>query len=301
VARRLICAVVFAAVLSGIAPLAAWAEDKPRLTWVSTASPPTHIEDRGAGPGIADETLDWFIARLPGFEHEIISADALRLEAMMMERDGVCSPALVKAPERLAYAVFSKPVYWSEPPRLIANAAHATEIDQHANDRGEIELAALLDDGRLSGARLVGRSYSAGIDRTLNAAKPAARIVLLNHANEMDMLANGRFDWTIALPIHIEWWRHRSNPPEGEDAATPAVTTDAAVRFALITRGIAGEPAELVGYMGCSDQAIGRRAIEAINAIIEQAGPNPPWTEFYLKWLDGDSKADWQRRHQRLN
>lgn len=300
-ARRPFHVVVSAAVLSGILPFAAAADEKPRLTWVATASPPTHIDDRTGGPGIADETLDWFIQRLPGFEHESISADSLRLEAMLKARDGVCSPALVKAPERLAYAVFSKPVYWSEPPRLVANAAHATEIDGHANDRGEIDLAALLDDARLSGARLVGRAYSTGIDRTLNAAKPAARLVLLNHANEMDMLANGRFDWTIALPIHIEWWRHRIGTPGTVDPATPAETTDAAVRFALVTRSIAGEPAELIGYMACSDREIGRRAIEAIDAIIDQAGPNPPWAEFYLKWLDADSKADWLRRHQRLN
>lgn len=276
------------------------AEDKPRLTWVSTATAPTHIEDKRAGSGIADETLDWFIARMPEFDHEMIVADSLRLENMLATRDGICAPALVKSPERLTFTVFSKPVYWSEPPRLVVNAAAAAEVDSHANARGEIELPALLDDPHLSGGRLLGRSYSASIDRVLDAAKPTARIVPLTHARELDMLANSRFDWTIALPIHIAWWAQGFEGPSDRagDDDTPARTTDAAISFKFVTRAIAGEPDELIGYMGCSNREIGRRAIAAIDRIIDAAGPNPPWTEFYLKWLDADSKADWLRRHR---
>jgi polar amino acid transport system substrate-binding protein len=275
------------------------AADKPHLTWIASASPPTHIDDKRAGPGIADETLDWFIARLPEFDHEVIVADSLRLENMLATSDGICAAALVRSPERLAFTVFSKPVYWSEPPRLVANAAKAAEIDSHADVRGAIDLPALIDDPRLSGGRLLGRSYSLGADRALNAAKPTARLLLLTHARELDMLANSRFDWTISLPIHIAWWAQGFDSPSDRagDEDTPARTTDAAIRFKFITRQIAGEPEELIGYMGCSNREIGRRAIAAVDRIIDDSGPNPPWTAFYLKWLDTDSKADWLRRH----
>ena len=114
----------------------------------------------------------------------------------------------------------------------------------------------------------------------------------------MDMLANGRFDWTIDLPAHIAWWARGS---AGAGSEAPAETTEAAQAFKYITRPIAGEPDESISYIGCSNRDLGRRAIEAVDRIIDAAGPNPPWTEYYLKWLDDDAKADWRHRHPRTN
>ncbi len=293
-ARRRILAGLAGALLATGTLRPAEAEDKPHLTWVLAIAPPGHIWGKSTLRGYADETLDWFIARLPEFEHEVVVADSLRLEAMLAERDGVCGAAMFSSPERLGYTVFSRPVYWSSSPILVADAARAAEIDSRLNARGEVDLAGLLADPHLVGARSLGRSYSRGIDRTLNAAGPSARLLPLVRAHEMDMLANGRFDWTIDLPSHIAWWARGSAGARNE---LPAETTTAARAFKYITRPIAGEPAETISYIGCSNRALGRRAVEAVDRIIDAAGPNPPWTEYYLKWLDDDAKADWLRRH----
>ena len=45
-----------------------------------------------------------------------------------------------------------------------------------------------------------------------------------------------------------------------------------------------------MGSFGCADLPLGRQVIADVNAIIDEAGPVPPYRRFYEHWLDDASK-----------
>jgi uncharacterized protein (TIGR02285 family) len=283
----------------GVALLAsagiARAEDaRPTVTWVMAVPPPIHIVSPSGATGYADQTLAWFTERLPGFRHEVIGANSNRLQEMIAAADGVCGGAMLKTPEREATIQFSRPVYWMLPNRLIVSAERPAALDAHLDAQGEVDLPALLADRSFTGGVQQGRSYSPEIDRALAGA---AGLVSIRGPGHFDMLASGRFDWTIGFPIEGFYWARRlENSPEKTDFLADLGGTN----LAYLSRPIAGNTALMPGYIGCSKGPIGRRVIAELDRLIEAAGPNPPWLRFYLAWLDGSDRAEYLQAREAL-
>ena len=264
---------------------------RPRLTWVMAVPPPAHIPNR---TGYADETLDWFIARLPQFRHEVVTANSKRLQDMIASDDGVCGAAMLKTPERERDTVFSHTVYWSLPNRLIVSAQRPAALDAHLNARGEVDLPALLADRTYTGGLQFGRSYGAGIDQALDQAQQhpgeSAGLVSIRGPGHFDMLASGRFDWTLAFPMEALWWARRLEVSPDKAEFLGDLGGD---NLAYLTRPIAGNTDLVPGYIGCSRRPLGQSVIAAIDRLIDAAGANPPWLDYYLNWLDTGARADY--------
>lgn len=269
-----------AALASTIGAARADDDARPPLTWVIAVPPPAHISNR---TGYIDETLDWFIARLPQFRHEVVIANSKRLQDMLASGDGVCGAAMLKTPARERDTVFSRPVYWSLPNRLIVSAEHPAALDAHLNNVGEADLPALLADRTYAGGLQFGRSYGAGIDQALERAQQhpgeSASLVSIRGPGHFDMLAGGRFDWTLGYPMEALWWARRQDG--GGD--TPA----------YLTRPIAGSTDLIPGYIGCSNRPLGQNVVTAIDRLIAAAGEDPPWLGYYLNWLDAGTRAEY--------
>jgi len=262
---------------------------RPRLTWVMAVPPPAHIGDR---TGYADETLDWFTARLPEYRHDVITANSNRLEDMLASGDGVCGAAMLETPERERDTKFSRPVYWTQPNRLIVSAQRPAALDAHLNARGEVDLPALLADRSYAGGLQFGRSYGAGIDRALAQQRPGegAVLVSIRGPGHFDMLAGGRFDWTLGYPMEALWWAGRL---AGSSEKAHFLAELGGDNLAYLSRPIAGSTDLTAGYIGCSRRPIGLGVIAAIDRLIEAAGRHPPWLAAYLKWLDPTARADY--------
>jgi uncharacterized protein (TIGR02285 family) len=262
---------------------------RPVLTWVMAVPPPIHIADR---TGYADETVDWFIAHLPQFRHAVISANSKRLEDMLASSDGVCGGAVFKTPARERDTQFSRPVYWTRPNRLIVSAERPAALDAHLDPQGEVDLPALLADRSFVGGVQEGRSYSSGIDQALARSEAAPGgddgLVAIRGPGRLDMLASGRFDWTIGFPVEARWWAHRL---ETSPERTKFLADLGGTNPAYLTRPIAGSTGLVPAYIGCSRQPVGQSAIAMIDRLIDGAGRNPPWIAYYLKWLDADDRA----------
>jgi len=281
---------LLAAALALVAATARAEEDaRPRLTWVMAVPPPAHIPNR---TGYVDETLDWFIARLPQLRHEVITANSKRLQDMIASDDGICGAAMLKTPERERDTAFSRPVYWSLPNRLIVSAAHPAALDAHLNARGEVDLPALLADRSYTGGLQFGRSYGAGIDQALDRAQQhpgeSAGLVSIRGPGHFDMLAGGRFDWTLAFPMEALWWARRLAVSPDKTEFLGDLGGD---NLAYLTRPIAGNTDLVPGYIGCSRRPLGQSVIAAIDRLIDAAGANPPWLDYYLNWLDTGARA----------
>jgi uncharacterized protein (TIGR02285 family) len=276
--------------LSGVAR-AADEDARPHLVWVMAVPPPIHIADR---TGYADETLDWFIARLPQFRHEVITTNSKRLQDMLASGDGVCGAAMLATPERERTTAFSKPIYWSLPNRLIVSAERPAALDAHLNDRDEVDLPALLADRSFVGGLQFGRSYGRGIDEALaaeqNRPDGGAALASVHGPGHFDMLAGGRFDWTLGFPIEASWWARRL---EGSPEKTHFLADLGGKNLAYLTRPIAGSTGLVPAYFGCSRRPLGLTVIAAIDRLVQSAGPNPPWLAYYLNWLDAPTRAEY--------
>ena len=275
------------------------ASARPHLTWVMAVPPPIHITGRDEPAGYADETRDWFIAHMPGFRHETVNSNSKRLREMLAASDGICGGAMFKTPEREIDTEFSRPIYWTIPNRLIVSGQRAAALDAHLNARGEVDLPALLADRAFIGGLQFGRSYSAGIDQALADAEKypneSAALVSIRGPGHFDMLASGRFDWTIGFPIEVLWWARRL---EGNPEKTGFLSELGGTDLSYRSRPIAGSTALVPGYIGCSKRPVGLAAIAAIDRLVEEAGPNPPWVAFYLKWLDAGTREDYLRARE---
>lgn len=274
-------------------PVRAEEDPRPRLTWVMAVPPPIHTVDHS---GYADQTLDWFIARMPQFRHEVITANSRRLQEMLASDDGICGAAMLETAEREETTVFSRPIYWSLPNRLVVSAKRPAALDAHVNARGEVDLPALLADRRFSGGLQFGRSYSHGIDAALAEAQQhpgeSATLVSIRGPGHFDMLAGGRFDWTLAFPIEVGWWAHRlEGSPDRSNFLADLGGDETAVRM----RPIAGSTDLVPAFFGCSRRPIGESAIATVDRLIEAAGAEPPWLDYYLDWLDGATRAEYLR------
>ena len=280
------------------------ADARPHLTWVMAAVAPIHVANPGDPPGYADETRDWFIAHMPGFQHDVVTANSKRLQDMIAAGDGVCGAAMFKTPEREEDTLFSRPVYWTMPNQLVVSARRAAAIDAHVNERGEVDLPALLADRAYVGGVQFGRSYSPEIDRTLAEAEAHAQarpgsagLVSISGPGHFDMLASGRFDWTIGFPMEVQWWARRL---AGNVDKTNFLTELGGADLSYRTRPIAGSTGLVAAYIGCSKRPVGQAAIAAIDRLVADAGANPPWLAYYLSWLDARSWADYLKARATL-
>jgi len=269
---------------------------RPHLLWVMAVPPPIHITDQ---TGYADQTLNWFIARLPQFRHEVITANSRRLQDMLASDDGVCGAAMLATTEREQTTAFSKPIYWALPNRLIVGAQRPAALDAHLNDRGEVDLPALLADRRFTGGLQFGRSYGMNIDEALAVAQShpgeSAGLVSIRGPGHFDMLAGGRFDWTLAFPIEAFWWAKRL---EGSPDKTHFLADLGGDNLAYLTRPIAGSTGLVPAYFGCSRRPLGLSAIAAVDRLVAAAGDNPPWLAYYLSWLDAPTRADYLKARE---
>lgn len=294
--RLFLTAALLMVALAGVDVARAEEDRRPQVTWVMAVPPPIHIRDR---TGYADEMLDWFIAHLPQYRHEIVTANSKRLEEMLSGADGICGAAMLETPARERDTLFSRPVSWALPDRLIVSAERPAALDAHLTERGEVDLPALLADRTYVGGLQFGRSYGSGIDRALVQAQghPAesASLVSIRGPGHFDMLAGGRFDWTIGFPMEALWWARRlENSPE----KTNFLADLGGDNLAYLTRPIAGSTDLVPAYIGCSRRPIGESVVAAVDRLIKDAGANPPWLAYYLKWLDAGSRADYLKARE---
>jgi uncharacterized protein (TIGR02285 family) len=247
------------------------------LVWTVPSFAPAFINDEGGLSGYAADTQNWFANRLSEYQHSILHVPLARLLAEMKSGEGElrCSTTLIPTPERRTYIAFAKTILLHLPISVVIRAEDEARFAPYLNDEGHIRIGDLLADEQLATAVRIGRAYGTQVDGQLKQYRHTDRIMeVAEDSKFVRMLNLKRIDWTLYFPSEAEYYRRTQTP----DLAIKALP-------------IAGNTTLLEATIGCARTQAGKKAISAINAIID-ANPTMPWTDYYADWL-GPSDREW--------
>lgn len=249
----------------------------PEFIWAVSPIGAAFIKKNGVFSGYAADTQNWFVARLPQYDHKTVDIPLARLLAEMKTGVGAlrCSTTLIPTPERRTYITFARTVLLHLPISVIIRAEDEDRFAPYLTPQGHVEIKDLVQDTQLASAVRIGRVYGTPIDKYINPHHNDHQIPqVADDTKLMSLLDLGRLDWVLYFPSEAEYYRREQTP----DLAIKALP-------------IAGNTTLLEATIGCADTPAGRKAIAEINAIID-AHPTMPWTEFYANWL-GESDREW--------
>jgi uncharacterized protein (TIGR02285 family) len=250
--------------------------DKPIIRWYYQSFPPLHITDGpNAGQGFADKALSYLHAQMPDYNHLKVFSSLPRMHGELKARKNACHLGLFKTPEREEYAYFSDPVIEILPNRLVILKEKTARFEPLLTADREVDLARLFAERGLMYGVEINRVYSPRINAYIDGHTKADGKVELPNPRFAALLLHGRIDYGFAFAFEATY---RFNMLEKGDAFT--------------TLPIAGEPALLRNYVGCSKSEFGSRVVADVNKVAKDL--RQAHRTFYEEWLDERAIEDFR-------
>lgn len=259
--------------------LPAWVQGKPMLVWLQRDLPPmTIFEGPKKGQGVIDHLMPMLIAGMPQYEHTLMRVNRARGIQMLHGTSFTCDPSLMWSKERVQWIAFSTPAFRAVSNGLVVRRKDHDVLAPFLVD-GEIDLTALLANGKEKVGVVAERSYGELIDDLLRQAPTNA--LTAHYGNEAlnSLLLMQRLD---RLQVVLGYW------PEIRYQARLAHIAEDELRFYPIR----GNGKYVSGYIGCSDTPQGRQAITEINELLRTL-PHDTLSQLYARWLDPDMRIDY--------
>lgn len=251
-------------------PLSASAEDT--LIWLLRDLPPlTIFEGPQKGQGALDQLLPLLKERLPEYRHQFLHVNRARGTQMLREPSFTCDPSLLWTPERAKYVVFSAQAFVVVSNGVMIRRSEQEEMAPFIVD-GQFDLQAFLEARNARLGAVAERSYGATIDERLKHADP--RRLALHYGNDalgslLQMQRLGRLEAVLGYWTEIRYHAMQ----QGIDPQD------------LVFFPIKGSAPYQRTYIGCSNTALGREAIERINEALRNI-PQTQVQQSYASWLD---------------
>jgi uncharacterized protein (TIGR02285 family) len=256
------------------APMAgAMAEDNT-VTWLLPDYPPVTISHGPRqGTGYADIFLSYFTERTPEYAHHRESSNMSRVFGLMQQGQPVCHPSLLKTPEREAFVDFSGPVEFVLPHHIVVRNDRVARLAPYRDTAGAVDVTRLMKDPGLVTTYQEKRGYPPAVSAALKAGAGQKHIIETSADDEgpFRQLAAGWVDYIVAYPDEVNWFAERLN------------LTDT-VRFEYLP--IVGSAEYVIGHVGCTKGAWGRKIVERVDQIVATAGSRPVWVEAEARLLD---------------
>nr|WP_315446426.1 TIGR02285 family protein [uncultured Pseudomonas sp.] len=259
--------------------LPTWAQAKPTLIWLLRDLPPlTIFEGSKKGQGVIDHLMPMLIAGMPQYEHTLMRVNRARGMQMLHEASFTCDPSLIWSEERAQWIAFSIPAFRAVSNGLVVRQKDREVLAPFLVD-GEIDLAALLANGKEKVGVVAERSYGERVDNLLRQAPQDA--LTSHYGNDalnslLSMQRLGRLQVVLGYWPEIRYQAHLAQIAEDD----------------LLFYPIRGNGKYLSGYIGCSDTAQGRQAISEINQLLRTL-PHDQLNQLYADWLDPDMRTDY--------
>ncbi len=255
-------------------PNFARAESHHTVHWLYSEMPPAHIvKGEYGGEGYADLTLQLLIEALPEYEHVKLEANYKRsLNEMSIHHDR-CHTALLKTPDRKKDVIFSDPVYLLAANKLFVDSKNVEKISHYLNKHRKVDLERLLAEESFILGVSSGAKYGEAIDGILQLTSSRDNLVYrsaIDHYSGLSAMLTKkqRLDGFLGLPVENVFFR---NPNQK-------------LRRELTSFYVKGSDEYLVGYIGCSNSAYGKKLIEKINKVV-LVERTKKIKDFYQRWL----------------
>lgn len=267
---------VFSGILLAMLSAAASAADKPLVRWLTMDFPPYHIQDgTDAGTGTHDRFLRRLQEELPEFTHVVEPSSSSRMEALMKSGAPACSVSKIKTPERQAFSLFSQKPYFSVLPLRLVTLLPGDALLSGANQEA-VSLDDLLQRRVVSLGLLDTRRHGLEIDRIVSRA-PEGQVFRFKAdpllSRSLTMIERGRFNATLGYSVEINYLQ-RTGKIRGEFRYFPLKESDPLIHT----------------YVSCSQSAIGRRVIDAVNRLPENRASIRELAADYEAWLPDDER-----------
>lgn len=264
----------------GAGPGPAASDTSPTIFWFGGGHyPPTFIAhgDR-AGEGYGDKSLAWIIARLPGYRHQMVVSSFNRGLQAIKDRPNACMYGVLRSAEREAFMQFSKPVSVTLSNRVIVMRENAGLMRPFLDDAGQIWLSPLMAEETLTFGVITDRFYSTAINAAAKQHAGHPNRIEITDSRYGALLLRGRIDYTFGYPYEAAY--------QFADLGAPG---------AFVSFPIAGEKAYMTGHVGCARSATGASLVKALDAVVDAAGPRPPFLTYMEEWLDAAALTDYRR------
>lgn len=256
-----LCAVVLVAISSS-------ANAKETIIWALVDWPPYFItQGEFQGQGVGDRFTDYFISRLPGFEHDKKEMTLARVDKEAQLGRTTCMTNRFYTEERAKHSYYTKPYSMSLSLKIILME------DTHRRIRRPSELSVeVVNEGfMLNGALEFGRSYGADLDPLLEQylSSPLLSERRTTSAQLLDMLQLKRLDYFIEYPLNFTYLTQTRSLDPGK----------------FVNVEISESPAYVLSWVSCSKTELGRKVVEQLNSVIDAEKAKPEYLELVTHWL----------------
>jgi len=231
------------------------------VTWISTD--PVYAEAKettGSGQ------LIYLTSHLPNFSHRVIKASDARAIHELKSGAGVCNTNMFVTPEREKLFTFAKRRMALPGFRLLARRGGLAALSPAVNAKGEVDLDKLERLPGLTGAYTHSRQYGPAISAYIKRA-PAGLNVEVANLQLFNLVETGRVDFAFVVPMDYYYFI-----PEQQ-------------RGAVVLLRVAGEAPVSHAAVACSNDALGRSVIQAIDTLLSDDSQWVTYVEPLRQWL----------------
>ena len=229
------------------------AQEENDITWMLPQFPPASI----AGPvmrgqGYGDRQVEYLISHLPQFGHVVVSATASRAWHDIGARDGVCTVAVAKLPDREKLGFFSARGFMGVPNEVVVRTDRLEAFAPFRNETGALDLTRLAAESHLTGGYTDNASYGPAIDAFIRDPRRKTPLEMTPHLRmPLLLLDKGRIDFTFGYYMEVTYYRK---------------IFDLGNNFTALST-VPRQPHQ-DGFVVCSNRTVGRKVIAAVDALL---------------------------------
>ena len=270
----LLLALLIVGLYSGQALLAA--EEMPAkpqvdIRWIKNPSPPFHILDgHHAGYGICDVLVDKINARLSPLDTTIDVYPQSRINRLIEGTENLCFPCMIKRKDTERF-VYSKTTTVSPPLGIILRKKLLADL--YPKPPEMLSLAELLNNDSLifgfAGARRFPDQLQSAIDAHKDDDNVLALPGVLGPLRLLQQIDFERIHYTLDYPGVQRYFAIKEN--------NQSLTY-------MLTKEYGEQP--VYGAIGCTNNAWGKRAVKAIDSVLDEVIADPEYRENQTFWLN---------------
>ena len=246
-------------------------EPQADIRWIKNPSPPFHILDgHHAGYGICDVLVDKINARLAPLDTTIDIYPQSRINRLIEGTENLCFPCMIKRQDTDRF-VYSKKTTVYPPLGIILRKELLAEL--YPTPPETLSLTELLNNDSLifgfAGARRFPDELQSAIDAHKDGDNVLALPGVLGPLRLLKQIDFERIHYTLDYPGVLRYFAIKEN----NQSLTYMLTTEY------------GEQ-PVYGAIGCTNNAWGKRAVKAIDSVLDEVIADPEYRENQTFWLN---------------